>query len=113
MMRKHRLLKGSLNFLWLTLCIFLFSVSIAYAGVNEGTNEGDSWTAINTGLTDLDIQNLVIDPLNPIILYARAEDGVFKTTNGGDSWMAVNTGLTDLTIYSLAIDPTTPTTIYA
>ena len=31
---------------------------------------GADWTAINTGLTDLDIRVLAIDPVNKGILYA-------------------------------------------
>jgi len=111
MMRKYRLWKRSSKFLWLMLCIFLFSISITYAGVNGETKGGEDW--INIGLTDLEVYSLIMDSLTPTIIYARAGDGIFKSTDGGDSWTQVNNGLTDLTIYTLAIDPITPTTIYA
>jgi len=53
---------------------------------------GDSWHAINNGVTQFYVRALAIDPLNPSNLYAAIQDyagndcGVFHTRNGGDSW---------------------------
>jgi len=66
---------------------------------------------VNTGLTDLCVFSLAIDPLTPTTIYAGTQyGGVFKSTNGGDSWTAVSTGLTDLPVSSLATDLPFPTT---
>jgi len=59
------------------LCIFLLSTSITYAD-NKWVNRGNSWTAVNDGLTDLDIHHLAIDPLNPATIYAGTDEGLFK-----------------------------------
>ena len=77
MRRKHRLWQSSLKFLWLMLCIFLLSTSIAYAD-NKWVNRGNSWTAVNIGLTDMGVWSLAIDPLNPATIYAGTDEGLFK-----------------------------------
>src|SRR5437870_7033894 len=68
----------------------------AYSGgVFKSTDGGGSWTAVNTGLTDVCVRTLAIDPQTPATLYAGTDrGGVFKSTNGGASWTAVNTGVT-------------------
>jgi hypothetical protein len=85
-------------------------------GVFKSTDGGESWTAINTGLTSTSVNALAITPSTPVILYAGTSSGgrgsVFKSADGGASWTAVNTGLTD-TVMALAIDPSEPTTLYA
>jgi photosystem II stability/assembly factor-like uncharacterized protein len=103
--------------------------AIAYAGTRLGvfksTDGGDTWTAINNGLTIADSSDLpvvpgipamVIDPVNPSILYAAAAGLaglVFKSTDGGESWNLTNSGLPDTFIQHLAIDPASPATLYA
>jgi hypothetical protein len=53
-----------------------------YAGTHSGafksTNGGDSWTAVNTGLTKIFVRALAIDPFTPDTLYAGTwGSGVF------------------------------------
>ena len=53
-------------------------------GVFFSTDYGDTWTARNTGLTDLDIQAIAINPQNPGTLLAGTFDGnVFYSNDGG------------------------------
>ena len=73
-------------------------------GVYKTTNAAQTWTAVNTGLTDPHIRALVVDPTQPAILYAGADGGgVFKTTNGGATWTEANHGLIDKVIRALLI----------
>jgi photosystem II stability/assembly factor-like uncharacterized protein len=44
------------------------------------------WTAINSGVTNLDIRVLAIDPINNGIVYAGGPSGLFKTVDGGANW---------------------------
>lgn len=82
-------------------------------GVFKSTNGGSSWSAANTGLTPSSVEILVIDPTNPLAIYAGTWGyGVFQSIDGGGSWRAVNSGLTNANIISLAIDPTSPHTVY-
>jgi hypothetical protein len=83
-------------------------------GVFKSTNSGGCWNPVNDGLTDLDVQALVIDPTAPGRVYAgTSSGGVFQSTNAGAGWIAVNPGLTNRSILALGIDPTGSTSIYA
>ena len=85
-------------------------------GVFKSTNGGESWTAINTGLTGLDVNALAIDPSAPATLYAGAgSTGVFKSTDGGESWTG-DQHRPDRRLNvcpRLVIDPSAPATLYA
>src|SRR5579871_4996045 len=82
-------------------------------GVYKSTDAGKTWK--NMGLADTrSIARVVIDPLNPDIVYVAAQGhlwgpnkdrGIFKTTDGGATWKQTlfvneNTGANDV-----AIDP--------
>ena len=68
-------------------------------GVFLSTNNGASWTPVNTGLTNTRIRALVVNGLN---LFAGTGGGVFLSTNNGTSW--VNAGLTNTFVWSLAVN---------
>ena len=82
-------------------------------GVFKSTTGGGSWTAVNTGLSNLNVFALAIDPINHQIIYAGTGGGAFKSTTGGSSWSVVNTGLSSTNVTSLAIDPTNNQILYA
>jgi photosystem II stability/assembly factor-like uncharacterized protein len=46
-------------------------------GVFRSTNGGETWSAVNSGLTSLSVSVLTIDPLNSSTLYAGTTGGVF------------------------------------
>lgn len=73
------------------------------AGVSLSTNNGNNWTAVNTGLTSTGINALAI---NGTTVFA-AGYGVFLSTNNGTNWTSVSTGLIDSTVNALAISGTT------
>jgi len=99
-------------------------------GIYKTTDGGKTWNAIlkideHTGVNDL-----IMDPRNPSILYAssfqrRRHDyayvsggpgsGMHRTTDGGKTWEIINTGLptTDKGRIGLAISPADPDYIYA
>ncbi len=57
------------------------------------TNQGTSWTDISTGLPDIPVHSLVIDPANSNTLYVGTETGIYQSTNGGTSWSSFNSGM--------------------
>ena len=62
-------------------------LSSGEGGVYLSTDYGDSWAARNTGLSDLDIQSLVVHPLTPTIMAAGTFSGnLFYSMDGGDNW---------------------------
>ena len=86
----------------ITLILFLTAVTLAQG----------AWR--NLGPGGGSVNALVIDPTDPMTLYAGTEDGgVFKSTNRGANWSAINNGLTNLSVKVLVIDPIDPMTLYA
>ena len=86
-------------------------------GVFKSTNGGQSWAAVNGGLSNLGVQVLAFDPVNPDTVYAGTQaSGLFKSTDGGANWAAVNNGLSGATgtfIRALVIDPVNPANLFA
>jgi len=92
------------------------------SGIFKSEDGGDSWRAINVGLTGNFVPSMVIDPLTPTTIYAAPVGypsgpypvgGVFKSTDGGETWNAANRGLTADSVRELAINPRNPSTLYA
>ena len=80
-------------------------------------NGGNNWSASNTGLANVTVHVVAVDPLTPTTIYAGTrEHGVFKSIDGGLSWRDSSNGLFEASgswVVSLAVDPVTPSTIYA
>ncbi len=79
-------------------------------GIFKSTDGGSSWSPKNNGLDYLYIDDLVLDPVNPDVLYAANGHGVFKSENQGENW--TNTGIA-VSTNCLAMDPSSPSIIYA
>ena len=79
----------------------------------KSTDGGDTFSAINTGLTSLFVQALAIDPDFTTMVYAGTiGGGVFESTDGGDTWTSIDGDLDDSSVLALAIDPENPTIAY-
>ena len=48
------------------------------SGVFESTDGAESWHPLNTGLADLAVFGLAMDPLFPNVLYASTGSSVYK-----------------------------------
>lgn len=99
-------------------------------GLYKTTDGGENWEKIleideHTGINDL-----VMDPRNPDVIYAAAHQrrrhvftyigggpgsGLYKTTDGGKNWEKINKGLptVDMGRIGLAMSPADPEVIYA
>jgi photosystem II stability/assembly factor-like uncharacterized protein len=88
------------------------------AGVFKSINGGMGWTDVNSGLTDLQVISLAVDPAHTGIVYAGTRShGVFESINAGSTWNVVNPALLS-TLFAilhlpLVVDPLNPGTIYA
>jgi hypothetical protein len=82
-----------------------------FAGTDAGlallsTNNGTSWSAINSGLANngYEINSFAISGNN---IFAATGEDVFLTSNNGASWTGINTGIVytmgDLAIRTFAI----------
>jgi hypothetical protein len=63
--------------------------------VAKSLNGGATWVAATTGLPDIPVTKLAVDPGDATgnTVYAATWLGVYKTTNGGSSWSLFGTGL--------------------
>ena len=79
-----------------------------FAGTNNGvfrsTDGGDSWTPTNSGLANIAVLALAINPATRDIFAGTDSNGVFRSTDNGNSWTPANTGLRTIGVGSLAIN---------
>ncbi len=74
------------------------------SGLFRSTNNGDSWTAVNTGLPNAPVSALAVSGSN---LFASTGVGVYRSSNQGESWTGVNAGLLRLLpVNALAVSGT-------
>lgn len=71
---------------------------------------GQTGSGLPAGMS---VNEIVINPASPSILYAATSNGILKTTTAGTQWASANSGLSNTNVSALAIDPVTPTTLYA
>ena len=88
-----------------------------YGGVDQGvyktTNAGQTWVAVNSGLTNTTIHALTLDPVDDqIVFVGTTTGGVFKSIDGGENWRPVNKGLLQDYVGVLTIDPANGQIIY-
>jgi photosystem II stability/assembly factor-like uncharacterized protein len=99
-------------------------------GLYRTTDGGENWEAVLTVDEHTGVNDVVMDPRNPNILYASTfqrrrhvytyvgsgpGSGMHKSTDGGTTWTEINKGLptTELGRIGLAISPADPEIIYA
>lgn len=73
--------------------IFIGSAS---GGIWRSTDAGSSWAPVDDFMANLAVSSLIIDPVNPAVMYAGTGEsftvsglrglGVFKSTDGGVTW---------------------------
>jgi photosystem II stability/assembly factor-like uncharacterized protein len=84
-------------------------------GVYKTIDGGINWTAFNTGLTQPQIVDLVIDPLDHRRLYAATYGfspyAIFTTSDGAEHWSAV-TASSNQGTGPIAVDPGPPLTLF-
>jgi subtilisin-like proprotein convertase family protein len=63
--------------------------------VARSANGGATWSAAATGLPDVPVTKLAVDPGDALgnTVYAATWLGVYRTTNGGGNWSLFGTGL--------------------
>ena len=93
-------------------------------GVLKSSNGGATWEP--TGLSNVGISALTVDPRNSRVIYAatgriydynRQFQGLFKTIDGGPNWVAINRGLSQFigsrsNITALVVDSDDPNVVY-
>ena len=73
-----------------------------------------AWTPLGPGNIGGRTRALLINPINPNVMYAAGvAGGVWKSTNAGSSWAALADLLPNIAFCSLALDATNPEVLYA
>lgn len=76
------------------------SGTAAEKGIFRSADKGETWVAVNTGLTNKNIYALATEGTS---IYAGTSGGVFLSTNNGGNWTAINDGLPATAVYALII----------
>jgi photosystem II stability/assembly factor-like uncharacterized protein len=99
-------------------------------GLFKTTDAGKTWKAVLTISENTGVNDVVMDPSNPDILYASAyqrrrhvftlidggpESAIYKSSDAGSTWNKVSSGLpsVDMGRIGLAVSPADPSVIYA
>ncbi|HEV7781954.1 MAG TPA: hypothetical protein VGO58_11855 [Chitinophagaceae bacterium] len=68
-------------------------------GIYRLSNNGQSWSPVNTGLTNLFVRSLLSAGTT---LFAGTKNGVFLSADNGTTWISGNTGIAEgITVFSL------------
>jgi photosystem II stability/assembly factor-like uncharacterized protein len=81
------------------LTIMGFGVSHVFKTTNAGVN----WTDITGDLPDAPATAVVVDPIDPRLVYVGTDVGVFSTADNGVSWAEVGNGLPNTPVTALRI----------
>lgn len=82
-------------------------------GVYKSVDGGRTWHSSSSGLSDLSVNAILVDPMDPRKLYAATYGGVFLSADSGASWTSVSSGLSSSEVWTLVADPNDPQRMYA
>lgn len=95
--------------------------AIAGGGFFKSINGGETWESVDLPVQNRNVENIIVDPLNPNIVYVALHGpGLFKSTDGGRSWHSANEGMLEdhahdviwldhIYVFSIAADGTAST----
>jgi PKD repeat protein/photosystem II stability/assembly factor-like uncharacterized protein len=78
-------------------------------GVMMSTDNGNTWTSANTGMGNVIVGKMLIDPLNHLTIFAATNAGVYKSTDGATTWVKKVAG----DFKDLVFKPGNSTVLYA
>lgn len=93
--------------------------TVLYVATNEGVvtvnNAGSNWEVGSHGIKNWDVNEIAIQPDNPLQVYAATRgDGVLRSEDGGETWSKPNRGKAGPgKVKCVTIDPHDYNTVYA
>lgn len=67
------------------------------------SNKTPTWKLASSGIPDVSVNGLVIDPKFPNHFYAGTDIGVYASTNGGASWHRFGIGFPHVEVYDITL----------
>ncbi|HEX7877819.1 MAG TPA: hypothetical protein VF720_00315, partial [Candidatus Eisenbacteria bacterium] len=64
-----------------------------------------TWAASGSGLPDVPVNAMVIDPVTPSKMYVGTDVGVYRSLDGGATWTAFTTGMPVVSIFDMKLQP--------
>ena len=99
---------GTLGTVYATVSTFNSGANVGH--VFRSTNFGATWTNIDgsgtTGIPDVPVHSILVDPDNTQRLYLGTDIGVFVSLDGGATWARENTGFANVITEALALNQT-------
>lgn len=93
----------------------LFVITVVFLGTTSHIFAGENrWTKLKARVSNDSLQLLVVDPLQPEVLYGFAKpQGFLRTQDGGATWETMKQALPRREIQKIVIDPFRRRRIYA
>jgi photosystem II stability/assembly factor-like uncharacterized protein len=79
-------------------------LNAGHGGVLLSSDGGKTWADRNTGLTQPNFTDVVVDPKATGQVYIGTRNGVWVSSNGGAAFRPISTGLTDENVQAIALD---------
>jgi len=74
------------------------------AGLVDGSvTPADGWVPAGSGIPDIPVDVVIVDPLNPNTIYAGTDVGIFRSIDAGANWSAFSAGLPRVAVFDLEI----------
>lgn len=67
------------------------------------SNATPTWTAAGSGIPDVPVNAMAIDPANPTNIYAGTDIGVYRSTDSGATWLPFGLGLPRVAVFDMKI----------
>ncbi|MFN0110616.1 MAG: putative Ig domain-containing protein [Blastocatellia bacterium] len=67
------------------------------------SNATPTWTASGSGIPDVPVNAMAIDPANPTHIYAGTDIGVYRSIDGGATWLPYGLGLPRVAVFDMKI----------
>jgi len=81
--------------------------------VFKTTDLGQTWIDISSNLSDMPVNNMIIDPDNKGTIYLATDNGVFVSYNDGDAWETLGNGMPTVPVLDLNLHTPTRTLLAA
>ena len=66
------------------------------------TGGAATWAPSGTGIPDVPVNSMTIDPAQPLNVYAATDIGVYASTDGGVNWVPYSEGLARVAVFDIA-----------